>query len=260
MIYGERGGRLHMFDVAQAEAYHDEIVAALELAKDSVLPRCFKRPHSKSTREWILSESQAFINMRNLRSMLHLKAMKGYSKNPDPMKAAEDLLTLVCKGHMFRENRWIKEWHTIWRSFNIQTFREDFENEFITGLSVQKGLPCPGSLTSECCADYVYVGTRYSVRMYMLPTGLQQDCKNISCFPNSFREAARAFLCCTRPGRRSDAAQLPDLPQDILRTIVSKLATPVSRWGETDMVARRELYEQKYDYDDVRDLYPEFSA
>jgi hypothetical protein len=237
MIYGERGGRFHIFDVAQAEDYHNELVDALEVVKDS-------RP--RPSREVIREQCQALINMRLQRSSLHLALMEGYSKNPDPIQTANNLLDLA-----FGDINHKGEFHTMWKAFNIQTFREGTKNEYITGLSVQKGMPCPGSLTAECCADYIYVSKPHDMLRYTLPTGLRKDCKNFSCFPPMFRHAAREFLRCARLGRLDAEARLPDLPQDVLQMIVSKMATPFYRWGELEMIDRREWYLDHAQFEDI---------
>ncbi len=237
MIYGERGGRFHMIDVAQAEDYHNELVNALEVVKDS-------RP--RPSREFIREQCQALINMRLQRSSLHLALMEGYSKNPDPIQTANNLLDLA-----FGDINHKGEFHTMWKAFNIQTFREGTKNEYITGLSVQKGMPCPGSLTTECCADYIYVSKPHDMLRYTLPTGLRKDCKNFSCFPPMFRHAAREFLRCARLGRLDAEARLPDLPQDVLQMIVSKMATPFYRWGELEMIDRREWYLDHAQFEDI---------
>jgi hypothetical protein len=145
----------------------------------------------------------------------------------------------------YKPNLSLRERYEVWRKslvdkntgkhFSIQTIRQGVSKTFIYGLSVSQGVPIlkeSDVSMDEHVSDVILYSSRDAVHKLELQTGLRRDMKNFQDFSRNFRRAVVAFLLCVKSSRRNTNGDvcLADLPSDVIRDIIAKMAMPVYKW------------------------------
>ena len=124
----------------------------------------------------------------------------------------------------------------------VQTVRSRVKGLYVTGLCAVAAPPPPPppatalgprSLTPRAPPhDFVFVGTPNGVLRFRCPVSWTPE--NHQDFPVGFRDAARTFLLCARAdggGANADGgASLGDMPPEVLLHVVALAAVPPSDW------------------------------
>jgi hypothetical protein len=147
----------------------------------------------------------------------------------------------------YKPNLSLRERYEVWRNslvdkntgkhFSIQTIRYGVHRTFITGLSVSQGVPIQKESDvsmDEHVSDVILYSSGTAVHKLELQTGLRRDMKNFQDFSRSFQRAVVAFLLCVKRSRRNSSGDicLADLPSDVIRDIIAKMAMPVYKWRQ----------------------------
>ena len=246
MIWAERGAKLHVFDCAEAEEHREEMLNI----RDDFLE---KFGSEAELRERLRREKASFTKEHDGRDDYFFGSAEPTSKDyADP-----DALAMCAFVDMTRKSRlqagWYKpnlslrERYEVWRNslvdkntgkhFSIQTIRYGVHRTFITGLSVSQGVPIQKESDvsmDEHVSDVILYSSGTAVHKLELQTGLRRDMKNFQDFSRSFQRAVVAFLLCVKRSRRNSSGDicLADLPSDVIRDIIAKMAMPVYKWRQ----------------------------
>lgn len=232
MVWAERSERVHVLDVQELETMHDALrETCIELNYTS-LDEASCVSASMRARELYHSrdgfENRFFSRMVPYNRTLRRVLKKDGSLTRNERASFLDECTRDRKSG---------------QCLNIQTLREHFDATTITGISVTRGVdPSLSTLqkselqwAQEPYADSIIVTTSGGVFVYSLEVGLHGAFSNFKTFPKTFQRAALAFLLCAKAsknGRSNGSACLGDLPQDILKMILSKAALPIFVWAD----------------------------
>jgi hypothetical protein len=232
MVWAERSERVHVLDVRELETIHETLREACVELKYTSLDEASCVSASMRTRE--LYHSRDGFDIRFFSRMVpYYKTLRRVLKKDGSLTSNERAAFLdEC-----RRDR------TSGQCLNIQTLRQNFDATTITGISVTRGVdPSLSTLqkselhwAQEPYADSIIVTTSGGVFVYSLEVGLHGAFSNFKKFPKTFQRAALAFLLCAKAsknGRSNGSACLGDLPQDILKMILSKAALPIFVWAD----------------------------
>ena len=234
MVWAERSERVHVLDVQELETIHE-----------ALRETCIELNYTSLDEASCVSSSMRERELCHSRDGFANRLFSPYNKTLRRVLNKDGSLTRNERASFLDEcTRDRKSGQCL----NIQTLRQHFDATMITGISVTKGVdPTLSTLrkselqwAQEPYADSILVTTSTGVFVYSLEVGLHGAFSNFKKFPKTFRRAALAFLLCakaSKSGRSNGSACLGDLPQDILKMILSKAALPIFVWA--DMLRNR---------------------
>jgi hypothetical protein len=244
MIWAERGAKLHVFDCAEAEEHREEMLNI----RDDFLEKFGSEAelHERRQREKVsFKQDHHSHDVHFFGSAQH--ASEDYA-DPDALAMCA-FVDMTRKSRLqagwYKPNLSLRERYEVWRKslvdkntgkhFSIQTIRQGVSKTFIYGLSVSQGVPIlkeSDVSMDEHVSDVILYSSRDAVHKLELQTGLRRDMKNFQDFSRNFRRAVVAFLLCVKSSRRNTNGDvcLADLPSDVIRDIIAKMAMPVYKW------------------------------
>ena len=232
MVWAERSERVHVVDVQELETMHEALREACVELKYTSLDEASCVSASMRARE-LYHSRDGFDNRFFSRMVPYNRTLRRVLKKDGSLTRNERASFL---DECTRDR-------TSGQCLNIQTLRQHFDATTITGISVTRGVdPSLSTLqkselqwAQEPYADSIIVTTSGGVFVYSLEVGLHGAFSNFKKFPKTFQRAALAFLLCAKAsknGRSNGSACLGDLPQDILKMILSKAALPIFVWAD----------------------------
>lgn len=232
MVWAERSERVHVLDVQELETIHEALREACVELNYASLDEASCVSASMRARE-LYQSRDGFENRFFSRTVPYNRTLRRVLKK-DGSLTRNERASFLDECTRDRKSG---------QCLNIQTLRQHFDAATITGISVTRGVdPSLSTLrkselqwAEEPYADSIIVTTSAGVFVYSLEVGLHGAFSNFKTFPKAFQRAALAFLLCAKAsknGRPNGSACLGDLPQDILKMILSKAALPIFVWAD----------------------------
>lgn len=237
MIWAERGGRLHMFDVRQAEEHYEDVYQVHESLRAREPTR--------------LDELKDFVIDFNRCANVDMGYDSEYNRTTIPPENERwENFTFEQRCSLTTMNEESIGQHSLGKYFAVQTFRRvgrmsmhKRNDEFITGLSV---VPCAHGPSMN---DIVFFSSRQNVKAFKVPAGLNSDLMNFNEIPYAAQRAVVAFLLCVKASRRNTAPGatcLADLPSELIHDVIVKLASPFYKWSNLDAAFYKSKEEASY--------------
>lgn len=218
MVWAERKGRMHTFDVREAEDHHAEVADIVKDVPEEELAQL------KTMKDGLQDVGCALVNMRRRLRPLSFKASKSWARL-DPVERRAIWKKSFVEGDVYKD-------------FTLQTinhFRgfDDAHYATITGLTVSRVAP-PQGTHGEDASDVIMCSTGRAVFAYRLVAGVRRDMSNFLSFPlPSYIDSMQTFLLCAKASRRNGRGKtcLADLPTEILHEIMARASTPLYKWS-----------------------------
>lgn len=232
MVWAERSERVHVLDVQELETIHEALRETCVELNYTSLDEASCVSASMRARE-LYHSRDGFENSFFSRMVPYNRTLRRVLKK-DGSLTRNERASFLDECTRDRKSG---------QCLNIQTLRQHFDATAITGISVTRGVdPSLSTLqkselqwAQEPYADSFIVTTSGGVFVYSLEVGLHGAFSNFKKFPKTFQRAALAFLLCAKAsknGRSNGSTCLGDLPQDILKMILSKAALPIFVWAD----------------------------
>lgn len=241
MVWAERKGRVHTFDVREAEDHNAEVADIVKDVPEEELAQL------KTMKDGLQDVRCALVNMRRRYRPMSIKASKTWARL-DPVDRRTIWKKCFVEGDVYKDFTL----HTInhFRGF------DDAHYATITGLTVSCVAP-PQGTRGEDASDVIMCSTGRAVFAYRLVAGVRSDMSNFLSFPlPSYIDSMQTFLLCVKASRRNGRGKtcLADLPTEILHEIMARASTPLYKWSgrrkrkkERDGVSQERAMKQLFD-------------
>jgi len=218
MVWAERKGRVHTFDVREAEDHNAEVADIVKDVPEEELAQL------KTMKDGLQDVGCALVNMRRRLRPMSIKASKTWSRL-DPVERRAIWKKSFVEGDVYKD-------------FTLQTINHfrGFDDAYyatITGLTVSRVAP-PQGAHGEDASDVIMCSTGRAVFAYRLVAGVRSDISNFLSFPlPSYIHSMQTFLLCVKASRRNGCGKtcLADLPTEILHEIMARASTPLYKWS-----------------------------
>lgn len=240
MVWAERGGRIHMFDVRQAEEHYEDVYRVHEAL------RAREPAHLDELKDHIIDYNRCANVDMGYDSMYNRTKIPPENDRWENLTFEQRCALTTRKEEEFMDGRK----HSLGKYFAVQTFRRggyslERNNEFITGLSV---IP---HTNGRSASDIILFSSRQNIKALRAPAGMNIDRTNFNEIPHAAQRAMMAFLLCVKASRRNAAPGttcLADLPDELIHDILVKMASPFYVWSIPDAAFYRSSDEASYKF------------
>lgn len=217
MVWAEREGRVHTFDVREAEDHYAEVADIVKDVPEEELAQL------STMKDGLEDFGCAVVNMRRRVRPPSLDEIKTWA-HVDPVERRAIWKTSFLEGDVLKD-------FTIQTVNNLRGF-EDPACGTITGLAVSC-VTAPRGTPGENASDVIMWSSGRAVFAYRLTGGMRSDMSNFLSFPRNYVESMRTFLLCVKASRRNGREKtcLADLPMEIIHEIMARAAMPIYKWS-----------------------------
>tara|TARA_B100000287_G_scaffold434051_1_gene497363 strand:+ start:21 stop:1052 length:1032 start_codon:yes stop_codon:yes gene_type:complete len=227
MVWAEREGRVHTFDVREAEDHYAEVTDIVKDVPEEELAQL------STMKDGLEDVGCAVVNMRRRARPPSFDEIKTWA-HIDPVERRAIWKTSFLEGDVLKD-------------FSIQTVNnlrgfQDPACGTITGLAVSC-VTAPRGTPGENASDVIMWSSGRAVFAYRLTGGMRGDMSNFLSFPRNYIESMQTFLLCVKASRRNGHEKmcLADLPMEIIHEIMARAAMPIYKWsGRRSREAARE--------------------
>lgn len=260
LIWAERGAKIHLFDVREAEGYFEDVIQSFGGLGSDEFKSFFESTgpqndlddpwHPQNGSKYQLRLARALSSSGIFAACINMRVGPDHLSRATIPQEEERWENMSRDEKLKQFSSWQSVTHTRGKYFAVQSmqtvhFDEMHEycrlitSDFITGLSVTSG----NQKSASHYKDIITYSTRESVNAFEIHASMLTDMSNFNRFPISFRDAARTFLLCAKASRKyTTDTCLANLPAELIQDIVAKMASSAYKWARLDAVTMSETF------------------
>ena len=217
MVWAEREGRVHTFDVREAEDHYAEVADIVKDVPEEELAQL------STMKDGLEDFGCTVVNMRRRVRPPSFDEIKTWV-HINPVERRAIWKTSFLEGDVLKD-------FTIQTVNNLRGFH-DPACGMITGLAVSC-VTAPRGTLGENASDVIMWSSGRAVFAYRLTGGMRGDMSNFLSFPRNYIESMQTFLLCVKASRRNGREKtcLADLPMEIIHEIMARAAMPIYKWS-----------------------------